>query len=108
MMKRANPNQMIKSIASKIGRKFHPKRIILFGSYANGRPHRDSDVDLLIIFQNKQHKPKIYADISQELEPRLLPIDLLIRSTKEIQRRLEIGDSFIKKIVNEGKVLYES
>lgn len=108
MRQKTSPHQLIKDIAKRIGRKFHPKRIILFGSYAHGRPHRDSDVDLLIIFPNRKGRAKTYADISQELEPRAVPIDLLIRSTQEIQYRLKIGDSFIKKILTEGTVLYES
>jgi hypothetical protein len=29
--------------------RFQPEKIILFGSYAYGRPHADSDVDLLVI-----------------------------------------------------------
>ncbi len=33
----------------EIAERFHPKKIILFGSYAYGTPHADSDVDLLVI-----------------------------------------------------------
>ena len=102
-----NANQFIKQAARRIGQKFHPNKVILFGSYARGAPTRDSDIDLLVIFSKKGNRARRYTEVSQELEPMLLPVDLLIRSTKDIQYRLKIGDSFIEEIINKGKVLYE-
>src|SRR6266481_3075843 len=43
------PFSAIRKLAQEIAEKFHPEKIILFGSYAYGKPHRDSDVDLLVI-----------------------------------------------------------
>jgi predicted nucleotidyltransferase len=31
---------------------YKPKQIIIFGSYVNGNPHTDSDIDIAIIFDN--------------------------------------------------------
>jgi hypothetical protein len=39
----------IRKLAREIAEKFRPEKIILFGSYAYGTPHQDSDVDLLVI-----------------------------------------------------------
>ena len=39
----------IVELAERIAQQFHPERIILFGSYAYGRPTPDSDVDLLVV-----------------------------------------------------------
>jgi len=39
----------IQTLASKIARQFRPQKIILFGSYAEGKAGPDSDVDLLVI-----------------------------------------------------------
>ena len=103
-----NANKFIKEAARRIGEKFHPQKVILFGSYASGNPNRESDIDLLIIFRDKKKLPQRYSDISRTLEPRPFPVDLLVRSTKEIQDRLKLGDSFIKEVVQNGKVLYES
>jgi len=108
MKKNNNIYCTIKEIAQRIGTKFHPKKIILFGSYAHGNPHRDSDVDLLIIFPGKKKSPFGYSELSKEFEPRPFPVDLIIRTTDEIKQRLQIGDSFIRDIIHKGKVLYES
>lgn len=94
MKQKTKTYQFIRKAAKKIGQKFSPKQIILFGSYAHGHPTRESDVDLLVIFPDKKNPVKRYAEISKELEPRLFPVDILIRSTQEIQNRLKIGDSF--------------
>lgn len=38
----------ISEVVTKIATQFNPDNIILFGSYANGTPNDDSDLDLLI------------------------------------------------------------
>ena len=107
MKQKIDVHQFIRQAARKIGQKFHPRKVILFGSYAIGTPMGDSDVDLLIIFSKSGNRARRYTQVSRELEPMPLPVDLLIRSAKDIQYRLKIGDSFIEEIINKGKVLYE-
>ncbi|MBI3411558.1 MAG: nucleotidyltransferase domain-containing protein [Planctomycetes bacterium] len=41
--------RLIRKFAREIALRFHPEKIILFGSYAYGQPHDDSDVDILIV-----------------------------------------------------------
>src|SRR5438067_13220047 len=43
------PMRAIRQYARQIVERFHPHRIILFGSYAYGTPTPDSDVDLLVV-----------------------------------------------------------
>jgi predicted nucleotidyltransferase len=46
----------IKRYCDAIAHAFRPEKIILFGSHAYGRPHRDSDVDVLVILPDaKRH-----------------------------------------------------
>ena len=106
MRKNNKAYQFIKQAAQRIGQKFHPDKVVLFGSYAKGTSTRDSDIDLLVIFSKRGNRSRRYTSVSRELEPMPLPVDLLIRSTKDIQYRLKIGDSFIKDIINKGKILY--
>ena len=40
---------MIDRMVQRIVKKFHPERIILFGSHARGQAGPDSDVDLLVV-----------------------------------------------------------
>ena len=39
----------IHELARGIAREFHPERIVLFGSHAEGTAGPDSDVDLLVV-----------------------------------------------------------
>src|SRR5713226_3123762 len=43
------PFAAIRKLAQEIAEKFRPEKIILFGSYAYGKPHRDSDVVILVV-----------------------------------------------------------
>jgi uncharacterized protein len=96
---------LIRGFARKVAERFHPERIILFGSHAYGTPHADSDVDILIIMPARnQHDQAIR--IRWEV-PAPFPLDLLARTPQNMHWRLEEGDSFLREIVSKGKVLYE-
>jgi len=53
----------IKKFTDEIARRFKPEKIILFGSYAYGKPTPDSDVDLLVLLP---HQPD--EDLRARLE----------------------------------------
>lgn len=43
------PMLVIRRYARAVAEEFRPDKIVLFGSYAYGTPHEDSDVDLLVV-----------------------------------------------------------
>jgi predicted nucleotidyltransferase len=98
--------RQIRAYAAEIAREFRPRRIILFGSYAYGKPTRDSDVDLLVIMPHKG----CGADKATEIRLRVrapFPMDLLVRSPQKIRQRLAWGDCFVQEVLDRGEVLYE-
>ena len=96
----------IRDYSRKIAAKFDPERIILFGSYAYGKPTADSDVDLLVVLKfNGRPVDKAY-EIRCTTES-TFPLDLLVRSPSSLNRRIALGDAFLKELVERGKVLYE-
>ena len=99
---------IIREAARRIGANVHPEKIILFGSYATGHARPDSDVDLLVIMRSRHKQPtQRSAELSQLLEPRLFPLDLLVRTPSEIRQRLAMGDTFIREILRRGRILYD-
>ena len=36
------------------------------------------------------------------------PVDLIVRTPQTVRQRLEMGDDFIREILDEGIVLYEA
>lgn len=99
--------KQIKELCEQIVREFHPERIILFGSHAYGKPTSDSDLDLLVVMPYEGEYRKKLVEILTRIGTRL-PMDLLLRTPKEISERLELGDFFIKEITERGEVMYEA
>jgi predicted nucleotidyltransferase len=84
-----------------------PEKIILFGSYAYGSPNPHSDVDLLVIMKTSASPKERSWAVSRLLLPRPFPVDILVKTPKEVKDGLEAGDFFLKEILTQGKVLYE-
>ena len=98
--------QQIEEFCRKIAQDFHPERIILFGSCAYGQPSPDSDIDLLVIMPFEGGQSEQAIRILNRLNV-LAPIDLLVRTPKQVQERLSMGDPFMHDIVERGRVMYE-
>jgi predicted nucleotidyltransferase len=99
------PMRVIRRYARAIAEEFQPDKIILFGSYAYGTPHEDSDVDLLVIMPARDRHSQAVRILWRLAAP--FPLDLIIRTPKEMKWRLEEGESFLTTILSQGKVLYE-
>ncbi len=97
----------IRKFGRRIGTEFGADRVILFGSHARGDANEDSDVDLLVILSFRGRSVDQTVRIHLELRPSF-PVDLIVRTPQAIQRRLRMGDYFIRTILNEGRVLYEA
>lgn len=97
----------IRTFSRQLAKEYRPRRIILFGSYANGKPGPDSDVDLLVILPGKGKSSKQAVDIRLKLHPSF-PLDLLIRTPMAVRRRIAMGDCFMNEILTKGKLLYEA
>ncbi|MFA6549161.1 MAG: nucleotidyltransferase domain-containing protein [Candidatus Margulisiibacteriota bacterium] len=97
----------IKKVVSQAAEKINPEKVILFGSYAYGKPNKDSDVDLLFITNTELKGLKRYRWVNQYVS-HIFPIDLIIKTPSEIKQRLSMGDPFYKEIISKGKTLYES
>jgi predicted nucleotidyltransferase len=105
----ASPNiplTAIRRFARLIAERFQPDKIILFGSYAYGKPHEESDVDLLVIMRTKN---AIDQSIRISLAfKRQFSLDLIVRTPWQIERGLKDDNWFLREIIEKGKVLYEA
>src|SRR5437588_6704226 len=100
------PVAAIRRFARLIAERFQPDMIILFGSYAYGKPHEESDVDLLVIMRTKNAIDQSIR-ISMAFK-RLFSFDLIVRTPWQIERGLKDDDWFLREIMEKGKVLYEA
>jgi uncharacterized protein len=98
----------IRSFCDAVAKGFHPHRIILFGSYASGRPTPDSDVDLLVVMPRTREGGERVSVKIRHAVPRDFPLDLLVRTPSDVAKRLRWGDQFMREIVEKGKIMYEA
>jgi len=98
----------IRRFARRIAERFHPDRIILFGSYAYGTPHNESDVDLLVIMPAHDVVNQAIRIWNAFDDP--FSLDLIVRTPKQIERGLRPDDPdwFLREVMEKGKVLYEA
>jgi predicted nucleotidyltransferase len=104
--KRCATDEEIIEKANLIVRTFDPEKIILFGSYASGNPVPESDVDLFIIMNSNKPSWEKSIEVSLALK-HTFPIDIIVKTSEEIDKRLNAGDFFISDILKKGKILYE-
>jgi predicted nucleotidyltransferase len=97
----------IKRLCRQIAQTFQPNKIILFGSQAYGQPREDSDIDLLVVMPYTGSSREQALKVALSLNV-MAPLELLVRTEEEIHQRMELGDQFIKEIVERGKVIYEN
>ena len=88
--------------------RFRPHKIVLFGSYAYGKPTTDSDVDLLVIMDRTRYRGERMSVRIRHAVPRDFPMDLLVRTPAEVGKHLRWGDCFMKEVIEKGEVLYET
>jgi len=101
------PMPVIHSLAQLIAERFHPQRIILFGSYAYGHPLPESDVDILVVMETSLKESEQALRIRQTVNI-FFGMDLIVYTPEKLAQRVAWGDSFLREITTQGIVLYES
>ncbi len=100
------PLYAIHAVAQRIVEKFTPEKIILFGSYAYGNPQPSSDVDLLVVMKTELTPRGQRLQIARALSPRPFGLDILVRTPADLQRRLALGDFFLREVVSTDLVRF--
>lgn len=108
MEEKTNIKEKLNAVVKKIVKEYQPEKIILFGSWAWGKPHEWSDVDLFIVKKSAKKRWEREYELRMKLfGNRFPPMDLLIYTPEETNKRLKIEDFFIQDIFQRGKTLYE-
>jgi predicted nucleotidyltransferase len=98
-------DQIVNTIVSTAA----PEKIILFGSYARGDHHKNSDIDILILKRGLKNERELTNRLYRNFFDNKIstPIDLIaIDYDRYNELNKEIG--YIYKTINqEGKTLYE-
>jgi uncharacterized protein len=108
MKRDARIEQTLNEIVRRLVADYQPEKIILFGSYAYGEPHEDSDLDLLIIKETPDQLIKRIFTVHElvtDMHPSI-GLEPLVLTPDEIAERLRIGDHFVAEMLERGELLY--
>jgi uncharacterized protein len=103
----ADTGTLIAEMVHRIVAKFHPDKIILFGSHARGEATPDSDVDLLVVMPVDGSKRQLRIDVRAELHDLPVAKDIIVSRPEDFAWRKETPGTIERPAVREGKVLYE-
>ncbi|MBN2449599.1 MAG: nucleotidyltransferase domain-containing protein [Lentisphaeria bacterium] len=81
------------------------RRIILFGSLARGRVGERSDVDLVVVQETDQPVLSRVEELYRLVLPEV-DMDILVYTPAEFEQLRE-SRGFVRRLLREGKVLYE-
>ena len=85
------------------------RQIVLFGSYASGKPTKDSDLDFLVVMPTRKRWSDRVRSLHALFPERSLPIDFVVRTPEEIRQRLgSYFCPFTREVLKTGKILYEA
>ena len=98
----------IEWIVKRIAEGYRPLKVILFGSYAGGQPTDDSDIDLLILKETSDRFIDRWVKVRKLISDptRRIPVESIVMTPEELDRRIARGDQFFQDIVARGRLLY--
>ena len=102
MAKKKDFREELKDFKYRLSKRLPIDRMILFGSYAKGKPHKDSDVDLIIVSPKFRGMEFRYRPIGFYKHWNLdAPFDFLCYTPEEFNK-LKKQITIVKEAVNEG------
>jgi predicted nucleotidyltransferase len=97
----------IAEMVRRIVERFHPERIILFGSHARGTAAPNSDVDLLVVMQPQGSKRRRAVEIHGLLAGMGIPKDVIVVTPEEFEAYRDAPGTVIRTAWQEGKILHD-
>ena len=94
------------TIKRRIVRGFHPRRIVLFGSQAQGSAGADSDIDLLVVMENAASRRRLEAQIYAALAGIPVATDVIVVTTDDVERYGGVPGTILGPALGEGRLLY--
>ena len=100
-------DDVLSEIRERLVSRFHPQKIILFGSQARGTADSRSDVDLLVIGCFKGDRRWLMVEMDRALLELDYAFDVVILAPDEFQKERQIPGTIGRYASKEGRTLYE-
>ncbi|MFK5925621.1 MAG: nucleotidyltransferase domain-containing protein [Desulfuromusa sp.] len=98
---------LLDEITKRVVETVHPEKIILFGSHAWGQPTADSDLDLFVIVPPSDLPAyRRVREVYKALRGLKVPVDIVMQTSTDVEQKKNVITSLVKKVLEEGEVLY--
>lgn len=97
----------IQQLVNEIARGYQPEKIYLFGSYANGSPTYDSDIDLFIVKNTSKRRNERTVEVVAAIKDYISAMDIIVYTPQELEIAMTQFMNIGKIAVTTGKLLYE-
>jgi len=98
--------EVLDDIIRRIVEVARPERIIMFGSAARGEMGPNSDLDLLVVKSNVEHRGRLTGDITMTLVGAGQAVDVIVATPEDVERYGESIGLVSRPALKEGKVVY--
>ena len=99
--------EILAEAVRRIDERFHPRKILLFGSRARGDAREDSDFDLMVVMDDPGDW-RTPGRIRGALRGLPAPFDILVQSSALWEQRRTFKVAFEFQIAREAKVLLDA
>lgn len=97
----------IQKLVNEIADGYQPEKIYLFGSYANGTPTYDSDIDLFIVKKTSKRRNERTVEVVAAIKDYISAMDIIVYTPQELEIAMTYFMNIGKIAVTTGKLLYE-
>jgi|SRR5580698_3486468 predicted nucleotidyltransferase len=97
----------IQQLVKEIAEGYQPEKIYLFGSYANGTPNYDSDIDLFIVKKTDKRKHDRSVDVRMGIKNYINAMDIIVYTPEELETAMTQFMNIGKIAISTGKLMYE-
>ena len=105
-MKQLAP-ETLEEIVRRLVEALDPVGIYLFGSHAGGSPHRDSDIDLLVVVEETGVSRRELAFLGRKsLRGLCIPVDLIVRTTADMAKWSDVPCNLLHTVAERGRLVY--
>ena len=101
-------DEILNEIRQRLVDRFHPDKIILFGSQARGTADDRSDVDILVVSRLQGERREMMLEMDRALGELDYAFDVLISTPEEFEVDRLIPGTVSRYADKEGRVLYGS
>jgi predicted nucleotidyltransferase len=101
--------EKVQNVIQKIVEVSQPRKLILFGSYVRGNTDLNSDLDILVVTNDKIESPrKEGVRIRRALKGIVMSMDILVVPESKLEYLTNVPGLIYREAIKNGRVVYES